>query len=168
MSLFRRCRPRVLAVIVGGSAVLAGCTSQTTPAPEAAAPPPPVASLPPAFQPDALVGRWGFAAYHRETDRARIQAAAKASCTQPNPYVITPGPAGGAMMRLADQPNPVELRTKGGPGGKTYIGPEGPPGDSKDREVVAFDGKVLILRWVDPEINGRYGTEVYVRCSGRA
>jgi hypothetical protein len=127
-----------------------------------------MASAPPAFPADALVGKWGFAAYHRETDRARIQAAAKASCGQANPYVISPGPNGGVMMRLADQPNPVELRTKGAAGGKTFVGPEGPPGDMKDREVVSYDGKVLILHWVDPEINGRYGTEVYVRCGGRA
>jgi hypothetical protein len=35
----------------------------------------------------------------------------------------------------------------------------------QDREVVQFDGKVLILRWLDPEVQGRYGTMVYVRCS---
>ena len=28
-----------------------------------------------------------------------------------------------------------------------------------------FDGRVLVLRWLDPEIAGRYGTSVYVRCS---
>ena len=30
--------------------------------------------------------------------------------------------------------------------------------------MVSFDGRVLILRWVDPEVQGRYGTMVYVRC----
>ena len=35
----------------------------------------------------------------------------------------------------------------------------------QDREVVSFDGRVLILRWVDPEVQGRYGTMVYVRCA---
>jgi hypothetical protein len=34
----------------------------------------------------------------------------------------------------------------------------------QDREVVTFDGRVLILRWMDPEVQGRYGTMVYVRC----
>ncbi|HET7849423.1 MAG TPA: hypothetical protein VFL51_10235, partial [Pseudolabrys sp.] len=53
---------------------------------------------------------------------------------------------------------------KGGPGGKTYIGPEGEPGGVQDREVVSFDGRVLILRWMDPEVQSRYGTMVYVRC----
>jgi hypothetical protein len=56
------------------------------------------------------------------------------------------------------------LRLKGAPGGKTYIGPEGEPGGIQDREVVSFDGRVLQLRWIDPEVQGRYGTMVYVRC----
>jgi hypothetical protein len=30
--------------------------------------------------------------------------------------------------------------------------------------VVSFDGKVLILKWVDPEVAGRYGNMVLVRC----
>jgi hypothetical protein len=30
--------------------------------------------------------------------------------------------------------------------------------------VVAFDGRVLILKWVDPEVAGRYGTMLLVRC----
>ena len=69
------------------------------------------------------------------------------------------------MMHLADQAKPEELRLKGAPGDKTYIGPEGdPPGGAQDREVVSFDGRVLILRWMDSEVQGRYGTMVYVRC----
>ena len=69
------------------------------------------------------------------------------------------------MMHLADQAKPEELRLKGAPGGKTYIGPEGdPPGSQQDREVLSFDGRILILRWLDPEVQGRYGTMVYVRC----
>ena len=34
----------------------------------------------------------------------------------------------------------------------------------QDREVVSFDKRVLILRWMDPEVQGRYGTMVYVKC----
>jgi len=37
---------------------------------------------------------------------------------------------------------------KGAPGGKTYVGPEGPPASPQDREVT-FDGRVLVLRWMD-------------------
>ena len=119
--------------------------------------------LPPAFPPQDIVGRWGLAAYHKEEDRPRIEAAAANACKQP--YVITLGPTGGVMMHLADQATPSELRLKGAPGHKTYIGPEGdPPGSAQDREVLTFDGRVLILRWMDPEVQGRYGTMVYVRC----
>ena len=38
------------------------------------------------------------------------------------------------------------------------------PGGADDREVVSFDGRVLILKWVDPEVAGRYGTMILVRC----
>jgi len=133
--------------------------SQEQPPPQPAA----VPLLPPAFPPQDIVGRWGLAAYHKEEDRPRIEAAAANQCKQP--YVITLGPTGGVMMHLADQAKPEELRLKGAPGGKTYIGPEGdPPGSQQDREVVSFDGRILILRWLDPEVQGRYGTMVYVRC----
>ncbi|HEY1475035.1 MAG TPA: hypothetical protein VGF53_13245 [Pseudolabrys sp.] len=119
--------------------------------------------LPPAFPPRDVVGRWGLAAYHKDEDRPRIQTAAANQCSQP--YVISLGPSGGVMMHLADQAKPEELRLKGAPGGKTYIGPaEDPPGGAQDREVLSFDGRVMVLRWMDPEIQGRYGTMVYVRC----
>jgi hypothetical protein len=121
-------------------------------------------TLPPAFPPQDLVGRWGLTAYHKESDRERTVKAAAGQCR--NPYVITLGPTSGVMMHLADQSTPSELALKGAPGGKTFVGPPGdPPGSMQDREVVSFDGKVLILRWVDPEVQGRYGTMVYVRCA---
>ena len=120
-------------------------------------------TLPPSFPPQDIVGRWGLAAYHKDEDRARTEAAAANQCKQP--YVITLGPTGGVMMHLADQATPTELRLKGAPGNKTYIGPaEDPPGGQQDREVVSFDGRVLALRWIDSEVQGRYGTMVYVRC----
>ena len=145
---------------------LAGCATnnpfssgpEPEPVPQAQTP-----LLPPAFPPQDIVGRWGLAAYHKEEDRARIEAAAANQCKQP--YVITLGATGGVMMHLADQAQAQELRLKGAPGGKTYVGPDGdPPGSAQDREVVAFDGRMLILRWMDPEVQGRYGTMVYVRC----
>jgi hypothetical protein len=132
--------------------------SQEQPPPQPAV----VPLLPPAFPPQDIVGRWGLAAYHKEEDRARIEVAAANQCKQP--YVITLGPTGGVMMHLADQATPTELRLKGAPGGKTYIGPEGEPGGIQDRLVISFDGRILILRWMDPEVQGRYGTMVYVRC----
>jgi hypothetical protein len=57
-------------------------------------------ALPPAFPPQDIVGRWGLAAYHKEEDRARTEAAARGQCKQP--YVITLGASGGVMMYLAD------------------------------------------------------------------
>jgi hypothetical protein len=71
-------------------------------------------------------------------------------------------------MHLADEVQQQELQLKGGPGGKNYVGPVGPAGDMKDREIVSFDGRILVLRWVDPEVAGRYGTGIYVRCAARA
>jgi hypothetical protein len=153
----------VLVVAVGFS--LAACSSMGPFGPHEEAPPQPavVPTLPPAFPPQDIVGRWGLAAYHKEEDRARTEAAAANQCR--NPYIISPGPTGGVMMHLADQATPSELALKGAPGGKTFIGPASdPPGAAQDREVVSFDGRVLILRWMDQEVQGRYGTMVYVRC----
>jgi hypothetical protein len=152
-------RAAVLALLVFG---LAGCATSNAPSEP---PPPPIAqTLPPSFPPQDLVGSYGLAAYHKDEDRPRTEAAAVNQCKQP--YVITMGPTGGVMMHLADQATPTELRVKGAPGGKNFIGPaEDPPGSSQDREVISFDGRVLILRFMDPEVHGRYGSMVYVRCT---
>jgi hypothetical protein len=159
----RRLPPILPAAIL--ALALAGCaTTAPTPPPEPTAPPV-TPTLPPAFPPQDLVGRWGLAAYHVPADRERTEAAAVRACQQP--YVITLGPTGGVMMHLADQATPTELALKGAPGGKTYVGPKDePPGSTQDRLVEQFDGKVMILRWMDPEVQGRYGTMVYVRCEG--
>lgn len=142
---------------------LAGCSTTSN---ESREPPPPpvVQTLPPSFPPQDLVGSYGLAAYHKDEDRPRTEAAAANQCRQP--YVISMGPTGGVMMHLADQATPTELRVKGAPGGKNFIGPaEDPPGGALDREVTSFDGRLLILRFVDPEVHGRYGSMVYVRCT---
>jgi len=109
-----------------------------------------------------LVGRWGLAAYHKDADRARTEVAARGQCS--NAYTIGRGPTGGVLMHLADARETQELRLKLGTDQKIYLGPDGPAPDSRDREVVTFDGRVLITRWVDPEIATRYGTSIYVRC----
>ena len=72
---------------------------------------------------------------------------------------------GGLMMYLADDPEMRELKVKGAAGGRTFIGPDGPPGGEWDREVVSFDGNLLVTQWIDPELAGRYATMVMVRCS---
>jgi hypothetical protein len=156
---------RALATAVFVAATLAGCATQTPDLPPAA--PPPAAALPASIPARDLVGRWGYASYHKDTDRARTEAAARGQCGQP--YVIGAGPSGGVLMHLADEAQQQELQLKGGPGGKNYVGPAGAPaGDTKDREIVSFDGRVLVLRWIDPEVAGRYGTGIYVRCAARA
>ena len=164
--------PRSTALVLAlGTLALAACSTGGPQMPSIFGPsqeqPPPqpeaVPTLPPGFPPQDIVGRWGLAAYHKDEDRPRIETAAAQQCKQP--YVITLGPTGGVMMHLADQATPTELRLKGAPGGKTFIGPqEDPPGGAQDREVLAFDGRMMILRWMDPEVQGRYGTMVYVRC----
>jgi hypothetical protein len=148
----------------------AGCTTFNNPfstTPAAPEPTPPAAPqlplMPPRFPAQDIVGRWGLAAYHKDEDRPRIEAAAAQQCRQP--YVITLGPTGGVMMHLADQSQATELALKGAPGGRTFIGPASdPPGGMQDREAISFDGRILVLRWIDPEVQGRYGTMVYVRC----
>jgi hypothetical protein len=161
MGHLHRPAPSTALVLVLFALSLSGCA--TGPQLEQPGAPAAVPTLPPGFPPQDIVGRWGLAAYHKEEDRTRTEAAASGQCKQP--YVITLGPSGGVMMHLADQATPTELRLKGAPGGKTYIGPaEDPPGSAQDREVVLFDGRILILRWMDSEVQGRYGTMVYVRC----
>jgi hypothetical protein len=164
MSILLRPRGAVPAMLA--ALLLSGCASQqfslgTSPAPE----PPPVAAapLPASIPAQDLVGRWGLAAYHKDEDRARTEAAARGQCKQP--YNISRGPRGGVIMHLPDQAQPTELSLKGGPDGKNYIGPdEEPAGGARDREIVGFDGRVLVTRFTDPEVAGRYGTSVYVRC----
>ena len=139
-----------------------GSGSSSPPPPEPAV----AAELPATIRAEEIVGRWGLGAYHRAQDRARTEASARGACRQP--YIINAGATGGVIMHLADEAQPQELRLKGGPGGKNYIGPPGPGGSEKDREIVSFDGRILQTRFVDPDANTRYGTMVYVRCAPRA
>lgn len=122
--------------------------------------------IPSTIRAEEIVGRWGLAAYHKPEDRARTEAAAKGQCKQP--YVIGQGATGGVIMHLPDEATPQELRLKGSQSGKNYIGPAGPAGGEKDREIVSFDGRVLQTKFIDPDANSRYGTMVYVRCAPRA
>lgn len=129
--------------------------------PPQAAPPPP--EIPASIRPEEIVGRWGYGAYHNEADRKRTEAAARSQCGQP--VVINRGPHGGVLMYLADSAQLQELNLKGSPNGRNFIGPPGPPGGPQDREFVAFDGRTMVLRWTNPEVQARYGTGVYVRCA---
>jgi hypothetical protein len=138
------------------SAFVAGCGETPAPSP---------AIVAPAISTDQLVGKWGFAAYHKDEDRARTSKEAAAQCNRP--YVINKGPNGGLMMNLADQKELSELVLKAGPTGQTYLGPPGAAGGPDDRIVTNVDANSFTTTWVDPDNASRYGTSVYVRCGKR-
>ena len=162
-----------LAMVSTLAVVLAGCETtnldgmfggSSTPA---AAPEPGMApEMPATIRSDEIVGRWGLASYQDPKDRARTEAMARSQCKQP--YTITAGASGGVIMHLADQATPQELRLKGSPSGKNYIGPAGPTPGDQDREIVSFDGRVMVTRFVEKDAGTRYGNMVYVRCAPRA
>lgn len=138
---------------------LAGCGGTSESSLRAA---PAVAAAPANISTDRLIGRWGIASYHTDKDRKRTEAQAKAQCGQP--YIIAKGTSDGVMMHVADDPKLYELRLKAGPGGKTYLGFEAPAGDPQDREIVSASQSELVMRFVDPDANRRYGTFIYARC----
>ena len=122
--------------------LLAGCASQTFSLGGTSEPPPaqPTATLLPASIPAAdLVGRWGLAAYHKDEDRARTEAAARGQCRQP--YNIGRGPTGGVIMHLPDQAQPTELSLKGGadePGAKPLRQGAGLQANAPKRQTQSF------------------------------
>src|SRR5215210_2569627 len=102
-----RLRPRGALSGLLGAIMLSGCASQqiswgglggsSEPAPVVVA----AAPLPASIPAQDLVGRWGLAAYHKDEDRARTEAAARGQCRQP--YNISRGARGGVIMHLPDQ-----------------------------------------------------------------
>ncbi len=145
------------ATIAALALTLAACsTTPTEPPPPAR----PVFTSP--ISPDQMIGRWGLAAYHRPDDAKRTETQARAQCS--NPYIITAGPTGGVMMYLADDNKLTEVVSKAN-GGPTFLGPaDDPAGGPRDRQVLRLDQNVMVLKWLDPEVSGRYGTMIYVRC----
>ena len=159
-----------LAIASALTILLAACNSMSLPSlSSSSAPvtePGEAPEMPATIRSDEIVGRWGLASFQNPNDRARTEAAARGQCKQP--YVIGNGTSGGVVMHLADQATPQELRLKGSPSGKNYIGPPGPTPGEQDREIVSFDGRVLITRFIDKDAAVRYGNMVYVRCAPRA
>jgi hypothetical protein len=153
-----------LAVLVVCAGTMAGCT--TTPQQDTTPVALPAPELPARTRASEIIGRWGYAAYHKPEDRARTEANARGQCKQP--FVIEQGPTGGVMMYLADSAQKQELRLKGSTNGRDYVGPAGQTPGPQDREIVSFDGRVLVMKFVDPEVDGRYGTGIFVRCAPRA
>ncbi len=155
-----------LGAVCALTVLLGACSSMSltssSPAPE----PAPERAMPASIRADEIVGRWGLASFQDPKDRARTENAAKGQCKQP--YVIGAGTHGGVVMHLADQATPQELDLKGSPSGKNYIGPTGPAAGPQDREIVSFDGRVMVTRFIDKDAATRYGNMVYVRCAPRA
>jgi hypothetical protein len=139
---------------------LAACTTASNQAPASLAMP----NVPPSIIITAvdLQGDWGLASFRNEADRPRTEAEAKVACN--NPYKVTPGANGGAMMYLADQTQASEVFIKPGPGGQVFIGPQGPPAIAQDRVIISYENNVLITDWLDPSARERYGTMIFVRC----
>ena len=150
-----------LAMLLGACGSMSLTSSPSAPPEVAIAP-----EVPATIRPDEIVGRWGLASFQDPKDRARTEAAARGQCKQP--YVIGAGSTGGVIMHLADQATPQELRLKGSSSGKNYIGPPGPAGGEQDREIISFDGRVMITRFIDKDAATRYGNMVYVRCAPHA
>jgi len=146
-----------LAIFLGACGSMSLTSSQPPPQEPGVEP-----EVPATIHSQELVGKWGLASFQNPADRARTEKQAAAQCKQP--YVIGAGASGGVIMHLADQATPQELRLKGSQSGKNYIGPPGPPGGELDREIVSFDGRVLITRFTDKDAATRYGNMVYVRC----
>jgi hypothetical protein len=160
-----------LAIASALTIFLGACSSMSLPSLSSSSSPEPTEpgvapEMPASIRSDEIVGRWGLASFQNPNDRARTEAAARGQCKQP--YVISAGSSGGVIMHLADQATPQELRLKGTPSGKNYIGPAGPTPGEQDREIVSFDGRVLITRFIDKDAATRYGNMVYVRCAPRA
>ena len=160
-------RLATLTVLAAGL-LLGGCTGFNMPSFSGGSsdtpPPPPsgTGALPSKYAAEEFVGRWGYTSYQNEADRARTINVARGQCR--TPYVIAKGPGGGIMMHLADEKQPSELRLKGSPDGKNYIGPDGDAGIAQDQEIVTFDGRVLVTRYVDPDAGKRFGNMVRVKC----
>ena len=119
----------VILTVLAGGLLLSGCGSFNMPSfgtgTSSDTPPPPGigsggAAMPSKYNSEEFVGRWGYTSYQKEADRARTINTARGLCR--SPYVIAKGPGGGVMMHLADDRQPSELRLKGSPEGKNYIG----------------------------------------------
>ena len=156
-----------IGAIVSMVAGLAACSSGGVLSPTAEISPPSAPPVAPSAEfktlpSDMMIGKWGLASYRDDKDRTRTEKMARAQCS--NAYVITKGPTDGVMMHVADDPKPYELELKKGSDGKTYLGFNAPPGDPQDRVVLELTSKEMVMRFVDPDTNDRYGTFVYVRC----
>jgi hypothetical protein len=106
---------------------------------------------------EELVGRWGVAAYWNEADAAKVTAQAKSFCTQP--YIISRGANGGAMMFEPFDGKPKEIRVQSG----QIVAADG-SGSRTTKTITSWNGSTLVFNYVDEEAKRKYGNMVFVRC----
>ena len=104
-----------------------------------------------------LVGRWGVAAYWSEGDAAKITAQAKGFCSQP--YVISKGKNGGAMMFEAFDGKAKEVIVQSG----QIVALEGSARNTT-KVIQSWNGSTLVVNYTDEEARRKYGNMVFVRC----
>ena len=115
---------------------------------------------------DKLVGRWGLASYHDAKDARRVEAAARGQCGQSLRDRARPrrlGPDAHAVRHQGDE----RWRSRAAPA-PAISARLGGPQIAGDREVIRWDGRVLVLKWLDPQAAATYGTMVFVRCGSTA
>jgi hypothetical protein len=104
-----------------------------------------------------LVGRWGVAAYWSDSDAANVTRQARGFCSQP--YVVSRGPNGGAMMFEAFEGRPREMVVRSG----EIVAADG--GNARvTKAVSSWNGQVLVFSYVDAEPKRKYGNMVFARC----
>ena len=105
-----------------------------------------------------LVGRWGLAAYHKEEDRSRTEAAARGQCKQP--WNTRRGPRGGVIMHSPTSPSRLSSASRVDRRRGTPSAPARSP--LAVRATVRSSRSSAsspITRFIDPEVSGRYGAD---------
>jgi hypothetical protein len=106
---------------------------------------------------DELVGRWGVAAYWNAADAAKVTAQARSFCSQP--YVITKGPKGGAVMFEPFDGKRREYVVQSG----QIVAADGADARTT-KAVVSWSGQTLVFSYVEEEARRKYGNMVFVKC----
>ena len=83
--------------------------------------------------------------------------------------MIGAGTSGGVDHASGRPGDPAGTAPQGQPERQELYRSAGPDaGGEQDREIVSFDGRVLVTRFIDKDAAVRYGNMVYVRCAPRA
>jgi hypothetical protein len=109
-----------------------------------------------ALKSDDLVGRWGVTAYWNDGDAPRMIAQARGFCSQP--YVITRGTGGGAIMFEPFDGKRREMRVSG----SQIVAADGESRSTKT--ISSWNGSTLVFSYDDDEAKRKYGNMVFVKC----